>query len=101
MSLPDILRIQEEKKQKEINLYKLIYERVHNKINRQAASNSVACLYQIPKIIYGFPLIDIPKTMEYIIKILTEKGFIAFPISHNTIYISWEISNVLKKEIQK
>jgi hypothetical protein len=101
MSLHEILEIQESRKRKEIALYESIYKLVQSKINRQVSLNSVACLFQIPKVKYGFPLINVPKTMEYILKILNEKGFIAFPVSHDTIYISWEMSNVLKKQIKK
>lgn len=101
MILEDLLKIQEEKKKKEIQLYKNILNDVENQIQIYATYNKIALIYKIPCLIFGYPSIDIPKTMEYIIGSLNHKGFIAIQLSPDSLYISWELAEILKNNILK
>ena len=101
MSLESIIEIQEQKKIKEKELFKVIYDRAKNVILYNARIGSQACTYRVPKFIFGYPLIDIENTMDYISYKLTHKGFIVFPIDRETIYISWDLTKYKKNEIKK
>ena len=101
MSLEQIVKIQQDRKKREMQLYEKVYDRVKDRINNYAKHQSQACYYQIPNYIYGYPMIDIPKTMEYVLANLNHEGFIAFQIDnyHDWIYISWELSAIKQKEM--
>lgn len=101
MSLLEIARIQEARKNRELEVYKNIFEKVQYKIYIFAANGSKACIYEIPSFIFGFPLIDIPKTMEYIIGRLNNQGFVAFQVSAQEIYINWDLSAQKRKELRQ
>jgi hypothetical protein len=101
MSLEQIVKIQEDRKRREMELYDKVYDRVKERINNYAKHQSQACFWQVPNYVYGYPLLDVPKTMEYILANLNHEGFIAFQIDNYTdwIYISWELSAVKRKEM--
>ena len=101
LTLDHLLKMQEEKKKQEIQLYKVVLTDVENQINIYAKNDKVAFLYQIPSFIFGYPIIDVPKTMEYIIGVLNHKGFIAIQVNPNVIYISWELTSVLRNKYIK
>lgn len=102
MSLERIIKIQEERRNREIRLFEEIYDRVSQKINNYVASGSDACLYQIPNFIFGYPLLDVPKVMEYVLARLNHTGFIAFQIDQtDSIYISWELSALERRAMNK
>ena len=102
MSLEDIVKIQEKRRQREIAVYKNVYERARHKINLYAKNGSAACFYKIPNFIFGYPLINIPKTKEYILGRLNHEGFIAIPVDDpETIYVSWELSTSKRKEMKR
>lgn len=103
MSLFDIIEIQQRKKNKEIDMFEKIYEDVKTKIQYYVTMNQLTCIFKIPSFIFGFPLVNISKTMEYILLRLTKEGFIAFKVQNkeDEVFISWEISSVLKKQIKK
>lgn len=99
MSLNDLVRIQEERDRKEKNLYKIVYEKITTNINNIGLSGGVNCYYTIPPFIIGYPLINIPQTLEYVVQKLIKKGFyvLLVPGTVDTIFISWEISLQQKK----
>jgi hypothetical protein len=101
MSLEQIVKIQEDRKRREMELYDKVYDRVKDRINNYAKHQSQACFWQVPNYVYGYPLLNVPKTMEYILANLNHEGFIAFQVDGYTdwIYISWELSAVKRKEM--
>lgn len=106
MSLSKIVAIQEAKRQKDIDKFKKIYKMAESKINKYAEYGSKACLYQIPTYVYGYPLVDIPKTMEYLLARLNHKGFIAFEYvvegqPCDSIYISWDLASLKNQEMRE
>ncbi len=103
MSLYDIIEIQQSKKDRDIKLYKEIYDKVRMKINSHASFGALACVYKIPSLIFGYPFIKIPNVMEYLLLKLNHEGFIAIslPHSYSEIFISWELTSVLKAKIKK
>jgi hypothetical protein len=72
----------------------MIYDKIRARINNFASMDSVACYYEIPSYIFGYPLINVPRAMEYCLAKLNKNNFIAVQVSDNTIYISWELSAI-------
>lgn len=91
MSLNDILEIERERRQRERATLITVYERLQNRIN-MSVRNARAhyCIYTIPDFIPGYPLINIDKTMKYLLKKLKREGFIAAPVDHKNIFITWD-----------
>ena len=90
------MKIQQSQKEREAQLYKVVLNAVENYIEINAKNGSVDCMYQVPQFIFGQPPVDIPKTIEYILGVLNHRGFIALQISYDVIYISWELTSILK-----
>lgn len=102
MSLERIIRIQEERRERKREIFKEVYSRVEQKINNYASMGSQACYYEIPNFLFGFPLLNVAEVMEYVLARLNKVGFIAFQIENtNYIYISWELSALERKAMQK
>ena len=61
---------------------------------------SQACVYTVPNFVFGYPLIDVPKAMEYLLSRLNHEGLISFQIDNtDQIYISWELSELERRKM--
>lgn len=96
MSLIDILQIEKERVRRERVVLNTIYDRMKNRINNAVRAKSKECIYTIPEFLIGYPLVDIPKTMIYIVKKLKKEGFIAVPLDQLNIYITWDPRELIK-----
>ncbi len=101
MNLEKLLEIQDNRKKKEIELYKAVLNNVEQLIEYYGLNNKIACVFQVPSFMYGHPPINVEKTTEYIIGTLNHRGFIAIEIQPSIIYITWELTHALKKESLK
>ena len=101
MSLEHIIKIEDDRHLRQNELYNKIYGLVTDKINKYVQLGAKTCFYKVPQFIFGYPLINIEKTMDFLLRKLNHKGFVAFQQDHQTIYISWEISKVLRSELKK
>lgn len=90
MSLNDILQIERERVQRERITLTTVYDRMKNRINNSVKVKSKACIYTIPEFIVGYPLIDVIKTMNYLLTKLRKEGFIAVQLTMLDIYITWD-----------
>lgn len=90
MSLNDILQIERERVMRERVVLTTVYERMKNRINNSVKVKSKGCIYTIPEFIPGYPLINIIKTMNYLLTKLKKEGFIAVQLSMLDLYITWD-----------
>lgn len=90
MSLNDILLIERERVRRERVVLTTVYERMKNRINNSVKIRAKECIYTIPEFIPGYPLINIVKTMEYLINKLKKEGFIVAQLSLLDLYITWD-----------
>ena len=72
--------------------------RAHNRIKLYADNNKLACLYNIPNIIIGYPLFDRDELQNYLISSLKKNGLIIKEYPNYWIYISWDFNKVPKKQ---
>jgi hypothetical protein len=98
MSLNQVSNIIKNRKNTENSMYNRVYENVRIKINSAASVGYNYCTYYIPQIIIGCPLIDVPKTKQYILNKLSEEGFIPFDGGENIIHITWNPESLIKKK---
>ncbi len=97
MSINEVYDIIKKKKDNENLIYNNIYDKIRVKINNCALSNNNICIYTIPIMIFGSPLINIDKTKKYIMNKLTDEGFNVYDLKNNTIIIKWENDKIKKK----
>jgi len=101
MSLSSIIDIHKERKKKENEIFKTVYKRVEQNIIYNVSIGSKACIYTIPEAIWGYPLIDIPRTMEYLLYKLNKRDFICVQLDPRNIYITWNLDTIKKKTTEK
>jgi len=90
MSLNDILQIERERVIRERVVLTTVYDRMKNRVNNSVRVKAKECIYSIPEFIPGYPLIDIAKTMNYLLTKLKKEGFIAVQLTILDLYITWD-----------
>jgi len=101
ISVNDMQNIYDEKQNNKKKTYDKILERVIRTMKEHAITGQTKCVYQIPEIIFGMPIINKDECINYINNILKEKGFNSFYIKPNFILIIWTLENKLLKSNQK
>jgi hypothetical protein len=99
MSLNDILQIERERVRRERVVLTTVYERMQNRINNSVKVKAKECVYTIPEFIPGYPLINVYKTMEYLLNKLKKEGFIVIQLTMLDLYITWDPIKI--KELDK
>ena len=102
MSMININELFTDQKQKEKHkeeIYDNVLKNCHNKIRRSVKLSPYnnCCFYIIPKFIYGVPLYNIDKCINYLVVHLTKNGFQINYTHPNLLLISW----IKQKEISK
>ncbi len=102
MSLCDILQIERERVIRERVVLTTVYDRMKNRINNSVRVKAKECIYTIPEFIPGYPLIDIQKTMNYLVTKLKKEGFIVIQLTLLDLYITWDPAKIrqLNQEIK-
>jgi hypothetical protein len=100
MSLNDILQIERERVRRERVTLITVYDRMKNRINNSVRVKAKECVYTIPEFIVGYPLIDVPKTMNYLLTKLKKEGFIAIQLTLLDLYITWDPEKIRQLDQQ-
>lgn len=77
--------------------YEQVKKECYNKINIISKTNKLFCWYLIPKIIIGFPPIDIEECAEYLKSKLDQEPIIYNFFKPNLFFITWDL-NVSKND---
>ena len=85
----ELLLEQTERSKKKHKIFKKIYTRVEQKIQKASSANLFECWYEIPEFILNLPLYKIDDCKHYIIKKLNKNEFKVIDHNINTICISW------------
>ena len=99
MSLSDILQIERERVRRERVVLDTVYDRLNNRINNSVRANAKTCVYVIPEMIPGYPLVNLTKTMLFLLKKLKKEGFIAFPLSETHLFVTWDPKEIRKLDL--
>jgi hypothetical protein len=98
MSIAEIIKIEKDRYLREKKVYDIIYTRLQNKINNAVKARATECIYTIPEYIVGHPLVNIPKTMIYLLEKLSYEKFIATQLTEKDIYVTWNIYHLAEFE---
>ncbi len=90
INIIDLHRKVNEKQMKKQECYNTVLEKCHRKIKVAAENQLLKCIYEVPEFIYGIPLYDLNKCIEYLIESLSKNGFFVKYYFPKLIYISWD-----------
>jgi hypothetical protein len=90
LNIKDLQKEVAYRQQKNNEVYEKILSLVHKKIlSTNEKSDDYCCIYKLPNFMYGFPIYDTHKCMEYLITKLSNNGFQIKLIDMSSIFISW------------
>lgn len=104
LNIVELNKVHENRKKQKEEVYKYVYNKICERIkylNNQLYLKE--CTYDIPNIIWGYPIYDIQACVCYImVKLRKDEIFVQY-IYPRRLYISWDIAlkELKKKEINK
>ena len=98
LSIDDVTKIDDKRKQIKKEIYKKIYEQFSSKIKQSVEYGHKQIFLTVPAFLIGFPVFDRGQAARYVARQFVLGGFQARLISDYDMYISW---NVPKKKKQK
>jgi uncharacterized LabA/DUF88 family protein len=91
LNIRDLQREVANRQHRKIAIYEDILKLIHKKIlTTNAASDICCCTYTIPVYLYGYPLYNHSKCIEYIIASLLRDKFEVRMMSPMKLFISWK-----------
>ena len=100
MSIEAIMTIQNDRKQRKRKVYNDIYDKVKIRINHYTKFGQTECVYEVPRLIYGLPHIDLDEISYYIEDKLKSEGFGVTRLNSTTIHISW-METVINEQLRR
>lgn len=82
------------KKLRKEECFEKVLEICHKKISVAAENKKLRCVIDVPEYVVGFPIFDINECMTYIIKCLSNNGFLVKYYFPKTLYISWDYEEI-------
>ena len=105
LNINELFNDQSKKEKHKEAIYDNVLKQCHKKILRAAKLNPYTnyCFYGIPKFIYGIPLYDLNKCINYLVINLSKNGFKINYTHPNLIFISWKhwVPSYVRNEIKK
>lgn len=98
LSIDDVTKIDDKRKQIKKEIYKKIYEQFSSKIKQSVEYGHKQIFLTVPAFLIGFPVFDRGQAARYVARQFVLGGFQARLIGDYDMYISW---NVPKKKKQK
>ena len=77
------------KKQNRTNVYESVLEKCHMKIQTAANKEKYELFYDVPQYVVGLPLFNINECIDFIVKQLTNNGFVVNYHFPKILHISW------------
>jgi len=100
ININELFTGQEEKEKHKEEIYDNVLKKCHQRIIRSTKLNPYInyCFYIVPKFVYGIPLYNIEKCINYLVTSLTKNGFSVTYTHPNFLLISWEKKREEKKQ---
>jgi hypothetical protein len=93
-----IFKINKERNETKIKLYKLKLKECIHQIQRENENRKIQTIYKINDIEYGFPEYDCDECMEFLLVELKKHFFDIVQINRTSIYICWQYTEFHKKK---
>lgn len=92
ISINELYRLQQKKKQIRVKSFIVVLEKCHNRIRNVATQGGMCCFYEVPGLVVGMPLYNVDECIEYVVNSLRKDKFLVqiLPPPHiGVLYISW------------
>jgi hypothetical protein len=96
LSINDITKIDERKKQIKKEIYTKIYEQFSRKIRQSVELGQKSVILSTPVFLMGYPRFDREAATIYLTRQLKLGGFIVRSLNLYEIYVSWNITKKMK-----
>jgi hypothetical protein len=101
ISIDDVTKIDEKRKQIRKEIYKKIYDQFSAKIKQTVELGHKQIFLTVPAFLIGYPVFDRSAAARYIARQFVLGGFTVKLVSDNDIYVSWIIPKKKKVKIEK
>ena len=97
LSINDVTKIDEKRKQIRKDIYKKIYEQFSTKIKQSVELGHKQIFLTVPSFLLGYPVFDRSQAARYVARQFQLGGFTVRLISDHDIYVSWVVEKKKKK----
>jgi hypothetical protein len=82
---------QEDRRERRMQAMRPVLSQLYGQIRKQAihAPNAPYVVFEVPGYVFGYPLFKLSEARDYIMKVLTEGGYMAWVVDEKYILISW------------
>ena len=101
ISIDDVTKIDEKRKQIRKEIYIKIYDQFSAKIKQSVELGHKQIFLTVPGFLIGYPVFDRSAAARYIARQFVLGGFTVKLVSDNDIYVSWIIPKKKKVKIEK
>ena len=101
ISINDVTKIDEKRKQIRKEIYKRVYEQFSRKIKQSVELGHKHVFLTVPTFVIGYPTFDRGAAARYIVRQLTLGGFDVRLISDYDMYVSWIVPKKVKLKVQE
>ena len=101
ISIDDVTKIDERRKQIRKEIYKKIYEQFSAKIKQSVELGHKQIFLTVPMFLIGYPVFDRSAAARYIARQFVLGGFTVKLVSDHDIYVSWFVPKKKKSKVEK
>lgn len=99
ISINDVTKIDERRKQIKKEIYKKIYEQFSRKIKKSVEFGNKQIFLTIPSFLVGYPVFDRAAAAQYVARQFKNGGFNVSIVSEYEIYINWVVEKSKKEAV--
>ena len=100
ISINDITKIDEKRKQIRKEIYTRVYEQFSRKIKQSVELGHKQVFLTVPTFVIGYPTFDRGLAAKYIVRQLTLGGFDVNLVNDYNMYVSWKIRKKIKQKTE-
>lgn len=100
LSINDVTKIDEKRKQIKKEIYKKIYEQFSGKIKQSVELGHKQIFLTVPTFLLGYPVFDRRLAAKYIARQFQLGGFMVKLLSDFDIYVSWVVPKKKKEKVE-
>ena len=100
LSINDVTKIDEKRKQIKKEIYKKIYEQFSGKIKQSVELGHKQIFLTVPTFLLGYPVFDRRLAAKYITRQFQLGGFTVKLLSDFDIYVSWVVPKKKKEKVE-
>ncbi len=101
ISIDDVTKIDEKRKQIRKEIYKKIYDQFSAKIKQSVELGHKQIFLTVPAFLIGYPVFDRSAAARYIARQFVLGGFTVKLVSDHDIYVSWFVPKKKKPKVEK